>query len=410
MATFGVMLTRSDLEQMDRDDPLGGMADRFDLPEGVIYLDGNSLGPLPSHVPAVVEDVVRRQWGTDLITSWNANGWWELAGRVGDKIAPLIGAPGGSVIAGDTTTLSVYKAVHGARRLRSERPVILTDSGNFPTDLYVLGSVATQTDATLEVVEPGAVFDRIDKSVAVVALTHVDYRSGRRHDMAKVTAAAHDVGALMVWDLAHSAGAMDLDLSGADMAVGCGYKYLNGGPGAPAFLYVRPDLWDEFENPLAGWWGHAAPFEMAGRFAPAPGRRRGQVGTQPILSMAALDAALDVFADVDPRALRSKSELLTETFIRLVDERLDGFGMVTPRQVDARGSHVSLSHPEASGIMGALIAGGVIGDVRPPNLLRFGLSPAFLQFVDLWEAVERINAVMQEESWRRIGRATGPVT
>lgn len=404
------MLTRAHFEELDRNDPLAGVVERFDLPAGVVYLDGNSLGPLPSHVPAVVDDVVRRQWRADLITSWNANGWWEMAGRVGDKIARLIGAPPGTVIAGDTTTLAVFKAVHAARRLRPDRSVILTDSGNFPTDLYVLGSVASQSDAKLEVVEPADVATRLDGSVAVVALTHVDYRTGRRHNIESITAAAHDAGALVVWDLAHSAGAMDLDLSVADMAVGCGYKYLNGGPGAPAFLYVREDLWERFENPVAGWWGHAAPFEMRLDFQPAVGRARGQVGTQPIISLAALDASLDAFDGVAPAALRAKSERLTSSFITLVDERLEGFEVVTPRNAADRGSHVSLAHDRAQAIMAALIARGVIGDVRPPNLLRFGFAPAFQRYVDVWDGVDALAEVMETGAWRNVSGPGGPVT
>lgn len=404
------MLDRSHFESLDQEDPLAEMRERFRLPPDVVYLDGNSLGPLPAHVPGVVESVVEQQWGDDLIRSWNTHDWWTLAARVGDRIAPLIGAPPGSVIAGDTTTVCLFKVASGARALRPDRHVILTDSGNFPTDLYALGSVAEAGVAELRVVAPEEVVDAIGADVAVVCLTHVDYRTGRRHDMAALTDLAHRAGALMVWDLAHSAGAMDLDVSGADMAVGCGYKYLNGGPGAPAFAYVNPVHQGSFVNPIAGWWGHADPFAMETSFEPAEGIRRLAIGTQPIISLVALDAALDVFDGVDPSALRAKSELLVDGFIRLADERLDGFEVVTPRRPSARGSHVSLAHPQAVGIMAALIARGVIGDVRPPNLLRFGLSPAFQRHVDVWEAVAILEQVMEEEAWRFVAAPAGPVT
>lgn len=392
------MLDRSHFEALDEADPLAFLVARFSLPEGIVYLDGNSLGPLPRHVPEVVEDLVVRQWGRDLIRSWNKNGWWRLAERVGDKLAPLIGAAPGSVIAADTTTVAVYKAVLAGARMRSDRSTIVTDSGNFPTDIYAMGAIAAQTDRRLVVVEPDGVEDRFDETVAVVSLTHVDYRSGRRHDLHAITNAAHQVGAVIVWDLSHSVGAMDLDLGHADMAVGCGYKYLNGGPGAPAFMYVRPDLWDDFVNPVAGWWGHEDPFAMRTEFQPAPGRRRALVGTQPILSMATLGSALDVFADVDTGQLRTKSELLTQGFIDVVDGMLPEFEVVTPRHVAERGSHVSLAHEQAPAIMSALIEAGVIGDIRPPNLLRFGFAPAFQRHVDVWDAAQRLRQVMDSMS------------
>lgn len=389
------MLDRDHFEKLDARDPLRDLRSRFVLPVGRVYLDGNSLGPLPIHVPEVLERVVRRQWALDLIASWNDNGWWELPRRVGERIGRLIGAPPATVIAGDTTSVSLYKAVSAARRLRPDRPVILTDSGNFPTDLYVLGSVADQGGARLETVEPCRVEERLVGDVAVVCLTHVDYRTGRRHPMALLTEAAHRAGAVMVWDLSHSVGAMDLDVAEADMAVGCGYKFLNGGPGAPAFLYVNRRHHAEFQNPIAGWWGHAEPFAMESSFYPAEGIQRAQVGTQPILSMAALDAALDVFDGVDTSALRRKSESLGSAFIQLVDERLEGFDVVTPRDTEARGSQVSLAHPRADRIMGALEERGIVGDVRPPNLLRFGLAPAYQRYVDVWDAVKGLREVME---------------
>ena len=403
------MLDRDHFERLDLDDPLTAVTARFHLPDGVVYLDGNSLGPLPAHVSRALARVVDEEWGEGLIRSWN-RGWWELAGEVGDVIGGMIGAPAGTVIAGDTTTAALFKTTMAALRLRPSRPVILTDSGNFPTDLYVLEAAAGLSGASLEVVGPHEVEGRIGDDVAVVALTHVDYRTGRRHDLAAISEAAHRAGSLVVWDLSHSAGAMEIDIACADMAVGCGYKYLNGGPGAPAFTYVSRDLLPEFTNPISGWWGHREPFAMRTDFEPAPGIERTQVGTPPVISLAALRSALEVFEGVPTRLLREKSERLVGDFVRLVDERLDGFQLVTPRRPEERGSHVALSHPRAREIMAALISEGVIGDVRPPHLLRFGLAPAFQRHVDVWDAVEAIRRVMDNDLWRSAVVPSGPVT
>lgn len=404
------MLDRNFFARLDDQDPLGHLVSRFRLPPGLVYLDGNSLGPLPAHVPEAVGRVIERQWGQHLIAAWNDDGWWDLPRRVGERIARLIGAPEGTVVVSDTTTVSFYKAIHAARRLRPDRPVILTDAGNFPTDLYVLASLADRTGARLEVVEPADVAARLADDVAMVALTHVDYRTGRRHPMAELEDAAEQVGAFTVWDLSHSVGAMELDVSRADMAVGCGYKYLNGGPGAPAFLYVNRRHHDMFENPIPGWWGHAEPFAMETSFRAAPGIARAQIGTPPIISLAALDAALDVFDDVDMVALRRKSETLTGYFLELVDARLEGFRVVTPREPDGRGSQVTLAHPEADRIMEALRDRGVVGDIRPPDLLRFGVAPAYQRYLDVWYAVETIRTVMESAEWREAPPQRGPVT
>jgi len=402
------MLDRTHFEELDALDPLRHIRGRFEIPSDLIYLDGNSLGPLPVNVSGVLAGVVTHEWGRDLIRSWNDNDWWTLAERTGDRIASLIGAPPGSVLVADTTTTSLYKVVGGALKLRPDRRVILTDEGNFPTDLYALESV--RGDAELRIVEPAQVAERIDDEVAVVCLTHVDYRTGRRHDMRAITDRAHDAGALVVWDLSHSVGAMDLDVSVADMAVGCGYKYLNGGPGAPAFAYIHPDHIGSFSNPIAGWWGHDNPFAMEPHFKPAQGIRRLAVGTQPILSMVALHAALEVFEDIDMKAIRAKSELLTSAFIALVEDRLSGFDIVTPKGSGMRGSHVSLSHPYAAGIMADLVDRGVIGDVRPPDLLRFGFAPTFVRHVDVFDAVEILDDVMTGDGWRQVPHSSGPVT
>lgn len=404
------VVDRALFEQLDVNDALAFAVGRFRLPEGLVYLDGNSLGPLPNNVAGVVASVVDDEWGVDLIRSWNANGWWELARRAGDRIAPLIGVPLGTVVAGDTTTVALYKAVGAARRLRPGRRVILTDRGNFPTDLYAIASVAEQFDAQMVMTDPQDVIARLGPDVAVLALTHVDYRTGRRHDMAELTDRAHAAGAVTVWDLSHSAGAMDVTLDDADLAVGCGYKYLNGGPGAPAFVYVHTELQESIVNPIAGWWGHEAPFAMEPGFRPAEGIARLQVGTQPILSLASLHAALEAFTGVDPPVLRAKSEKMTSLFIDLVDERLAGFEIVTPRVAAERGSHVSLAHPHAEAIMRTLIASQVIGDVRPPDLLRFGFSPIFQKYVDVWDAVERLGDIMDDGRWQRAPERGGPVT
>lgn len=404
------MLDRVYFERLDDEDPLASVGERFSLPEGVVYLDGNSLGPLPAHVPDVVARAVTEEWGMGLIRSWNERGWWTLTREVGERIASLIGADPGTVVAGDTTTIALFKAAVAARRLRQDREVILTDSGNFPTDIYALGSAAEMTAATMIVVPPDEVLGRIERDVAVVSLTHVDFKSGRRHDLDEITGHAHAMGALVLWDLSHTTGAMNVDVSEADMAVGCGYKYLNGGPGAPAFTYVNRRHLDAFHNPIAGWWGHEEPFAMVPGFEPAKGIGRVQVGTQPVISLVSLAAALDVFDGVSPGQLRAKSERLVSDFIRLVDERLEGFEVVTPRRPELRGSHVTLAHPLATGIMAALVADGVIGDVRPPHLLRFGLAPAFQRHVDVWDAVEAIRCVVDEERHLDAPPPRGPVT
>jgi kynureninase len=397
------MISRPGCALLDAADPLAAVRGRFLLPDGLIYLDGNSLGALPAHVPERIRDVVETQWGSDLIGSWNRH-WADLPHRVGDRIATLIGAEPGSVVAADSTSINVYKAVDAARRLRPDREVILTDSSNFPTDVYVMRGIADATGAALRIVEPDAVHDAIDGTVAVVALTEVDYRTGRRHRMAEITNRAHDLGAVTVWDLAHSVGAFPVTLSdaGADLAVGCGYKYLNGGPGAPAFLYIAPRHQASFHNPITGWFGHSAPFEFSLEFTPAEGIARARVGTPHILSLVALDAALDVFDDVDMEAVRAKSVALTDLFMDLADERLGGFGfeVATPRSPDDRGSQVSLRHEHAFQIVKALIARNVVGDFRTPDIARFGFAPLYLRYVDAWDAVDVLVDVMHTDAWR----------
>jgi kynureninase len=386
------VLDRTACERLDAVDPLSGSRARFSLPTGVVYLDGNSLGAMPAHVPARMQEVVAVEWGTDLIRSWNVHDWVGLPARVGDRIAKLLGVAPGTVIACDSTSINLHKAVSAALA-QTDRHVILSDTGNFPTDLYVMGNLAE-----LRVVDPGAVPASIDPDVGVVALTHVGYGSGRMHDMRAVTDAAHAAGALMVWDLAHSAGAMDLDLGGSDMAVGCGYKYLNGGPGAPAFLYVRPDRVDAFANPITGWFGHAAPFDFGPEFVPAEGIVRAQVGTPPVLSLAALDAALDVFEGVDLADVRTKSLSLSDLFIDLVDQLALPLDLVTPRTPAERGSQVCYSHPDGYAIIQALIERGVVGDFRAPDILRFGFAPLYVSHADVWDAVHTLADLMASEA------------
>jgi kynureninase len=399
------MLNRTALEALDQADPLAGKRSAFLLPDGVIYLDGNSLGPLPASVPGRVADLVHRQWGQDLIVSWNKHGWIDLPARVGARIARLIGAEPDSVIAADSTSINLFKLIVAALTLNPGRRRILSDTGNFPTDLYIAQGVTGMLGGglMLEVVAPEAVLGAIDETTALVMLTGVDYRTGRLHDMAGITRAAQAKGALVLWDLAHSAGAVPVDLAGCsvDFAVGCSYKYLNGGPGAPAFLYVAPHHQVKAVSPLSGWLGHAAPFAFNLDYRPADGIGRFICGTPNMLSLVALDAALDVWDDVDMAAIRAKSMALGDLFIRLVEQECPGFTLGSPRMADERGSQVSLRHPEGYAIMQALIARGVIGDFRSPDVLRFGFTPLYLRHADLWDAVQHLKAVMASGEWQQ---------
>ncbi|MDH3306989.1 MAG: kynureninase [Acidimicrobiia bacterium] len=397
------MLTRAQCVDLDARDPLAGLRDRFDLPSGVVYLDGNSLGAMPRSVPERIHATVMHEWRTDLITSWNRHGWIGLPTAVGAKIATLVGAPPSSIMVSDSTSINLFKVASAALDM-TERPVILTDSGNFPTDRYVLDGLAETRRRTLKAVPPTEIIDHLDETVGVVALTEVDYRTGRRHDMASLTAAAHAEGALIIWDLAHSTGAfpVELEKADADFAVGCGYKYLNGGPGAPAFAYVAERHIAGFRNPIAGWFGHARPFEFSPEFTPAAGLDRLRVGTPPVLSLVALDAALDAFAGVDLSEIRAKSERLTGLFMDLIEDGLEGFGLeiITPRASADRGSQVSLRHAEAYPIVQALIAENVIGDFRAPDVARFGFAPLYVRYCDVWDAVDALARVIRTELWR----------
>ncbi|HMM83961.1 MAG: kynureninase [Gammaproteobacteria bacterium] len=408
------MTTRDHCLALDAADALAPLRDQFELPGGTIYLDGNSLGVLPRATAARVQQVVRDEWGRGLITSWNAAGWITLPQRVGDKIARLVGAGAGEVVVADSTSANLFKVLGAALAIqRAEAPQrdrIVSERGNFPTDLYIAESLARQHGAELVLVDDDAdIAARLDARCAVLMLTQVDYKSGRVHDMAALTRAAHDAGALAVWDLAHSAGALPVDLNGAaaDFAVGCGYKYLNGGPGAPAFVWVHPRHVDRFWQPLAGWIGHAAPFEFVPGYRPAPGIARYLVGTPPILSLAALECGVDTVLAADAlggiAALRAKSLALTRLFVELVESRCTGHGLqlVTPRDDALRGSQVSWRRAEGGyAIVQALIARGVVGDFRAPDVLRFGFAPLYTRFVDVFDAVEQLRQVLDSGQWR----------
>jgi kynureninase len=395
--------TRDDALALDAGDSLAHVRTRFVLPPSVIYLDGNSLGALPRGVTERVHDTIEREWGHDLISSWNEHGWWDAPRRIGARLARFIGAEAGEVVVSDSTSVNLYKLLHAAISNRAERSVLLTERHGFPTDRYVIDSVARERGLTVEACEPGAVLARIDERVAVVALTHVDYRTGRRHDLEAVTATAHEAGALVVWDLCHSVGAMplDVDRAGVDYAVGCTYKYLNGGPGAPAFAFVAHRHQARFAQPIAGWHGHARPFAMEEAYAPAAGASRLLTGTPPILSLVALEAALGAFEGVDLHDVRAKSVALSEWFITLVDERVPEATVVSPRDAGDRGSHVSVAHPSAYAVVQALAARGVIGDYREPDVMRFGVAPLYTRFVDVWDAVDRLVEVLRTQEWRR---------
>ena len=400
-------ITRAECEALDRSDVLAGKRTAFHLPTGVIYLDGNSLGVLPRNVPARVKAAMEQEWGETLIRSWNEHGWFDLPQKIGNRLARFIGAEPGSVVVGDSISVNLFKILTSALGQRRKRKVILSDSGNFPSDLYVAqGLTQFMADGhEVRVVAPEDVAASITSDVAVVMITEVDYRTARRHDMKAITKLAHDAGALMIWDLAHSAGAVPVDLKGcgADFAVGCTYKYLNGGPGAPAFLYVRPELQNVIQPALVGWWGHAKPFAFDLDFVPAPGIIRQQCGTQPILSMTALDAALDVWEGVDLMDLYAKSKTLCQLLVTLVEERNSRHGLKLSglRDMDKRGSHVSFHCPEGYAVMQALIAQGVIGDFRMPDVIRFGITPLYTSFADIWDAAEILTRILEEKLWNR---------
>jgi kynureninase len=400
-------MTRDDCLALDARDPLRTLRAQFDLPDGLIYLDGNSLGVLPKATPQRVAKVVRDEWGRGLIGSWNAAGWIDLPRRLGDKVARLVGARPGEVVVADSTSVNLFKVLSAAIALAPRgRRTIVSERQNFPTDLYIAERLAAQHGLELILVDAGGIEAALPDA-AVLLLTEVNYRTGALHDMRALTGAAHAAGALAVWDLAHSAGALPVDLHGAnaDFAVGCGYKYLNGGPGAPAFLWVHPRYSAAFMQPLAGWMGHAAPFDFTPGYRPAAGVARYLCGTPPVLALAALDCGLDSVLAAEPlgglRALREKSIALTTLFIDLVETRCAGLRLVTPRDAQRRGSQVCLAHDDgAYPMVQALIARNVVGDFRAPDILRFGFTPLYTRFVDVWDAVEQLRQVLDSGEWR----------
>jgi kynureninase len=391
---------------MDAADPLAPLRDRFDLPEGMIYLDGNSLGAMPKDAAARAQDVVTREWGADLIKSWNSAGWFDLPVRLGNKLAPLLGAAPGEVIVCDSTSQNLFKVLSAAVALRPERRVLILEGSNFPTNNYIAEGVAAATGGRVEVrlCEKDEIADAIDEETIAVAITHVHYKSGHVHDMAAITARAQAAGALAIWDLCHSAGAMPVDLNGcnADFAVGCTYKYLNGGPGSPAFLFAAKRHQGQALQPVTGWWGHAAPFAFEPGYRPQHDIGQFLIGTQPILSMALVEVGLDIHLSADMDAIRAKSMALTDLFIRLVEERCAGHGfkLASPRAAAARGSQVSFAHADGYPIMRALIAAGVIGDFRAPDTVRFGFTPLYVGYADVWDAVDRLVTIMDGDIWK----------
>ena len=414
-------ITQQHCQALDQQDPLRELRHQFTLPKGVIYLDGNSLGVMPKTAVARVANAVTQEWGQGLIRSWNSAGWIDMPQRLGDKIAKLIGAAPGEVVATDSTSINLFKVLSTALSIAAidtpERKILVSERSNFPTDLYIAEALCKERGLTLLLVEADEIETVLTPDVAVLMLTHVNYRTGAMHDMQAMTAAAHTAGVLCVWDLAHSAGAVPIDLNSAqaDFAVGCGYKYLNGGPGAPAFVWVNAkhaarDVW----QPLAGWWGHSAPFAFTPDYRPAAGINRYLCGTQPILNMTALDCGLDTMLAAEPlggmTALRKKSLALTDLYIALVEQRCanHGLGLATPREHAQRGSQVCLTRSEAAfAIVQALIARGVIGDFRAGDgdtnldILRFGFTPLYTSFEDVWNAVEHLRQVLESGEWQR---------
>jgi kynureninase len=391
----------------DRQDPLASLREEFAVPQDVIYLDGNSLGALPRETLPRLTHVIEEEWGNGLIRSWNAAHWMDAPARIGDKIARMIGATAGEVIVADSTSVNLFKLLAGALQVQPGRHFILTEASNFPTDLYIAQGLIESLGGNhaLRVVERAEIERSLDGSVAVLMLTHVDYATGEIHDMRRITAAAQKFGALMLWDLSHSAGAVPVNLNAAqvDLAVGCGYKYLNGGPGAPAYAFVAKGLQDALQSPLSGWMGHAAPFAFEPAYRAAPGIKRLLAGSPPILSMLALEVAVDLWLRVDQKETRRKSMALGDLFIKQVDETCRDLGVqvVSPREAEIRGSQVSLRHKEGYRVMRALIDRGLIGDFRTPDLMRFGFAPLYTRYVDVFDAVRCLRDVLRSRAWDR---------
>ena len=390
----------------DSVDPIRGFRDRFIIPDGIIYLDGNSLGPMPRATASILNRTIEQEWGRDLIRSWNNAAWFDMPVRLGDRVGELIGAAPGQTLVCDTTSINLYKAVHAAIGLRPDRDVIIAEDESFPTDLYIVEGVMKSAGRPIKRRLIGAdgpsVEALLDRKVAVAVLSHVNYRSGELLDVAAITRQLHDAGALVVWDLCHSVGVVEIafDLHEIDFAVGCTYKYLNGGPGSPAFIAVAKTHQSTAQHPLSGWWGHAAPFAFDRDFRPDPGIKRFLCGTQPIISLRGVDAALAAMDGVAMAALRQKSLALTELFIARVTALLPGLDIVTPRQPSLRGSQVGISFDRGYAVVQAMIERGVIGDFRAPDLMRFGFAPLYVRFQDVWDAAEILAESIDSEVWR----------
>jgi len=397
-------ITRDWCVERDRADPLAEFRDAFAIPDGVIYLDGNSLGAMAKAAPPRAARVVEHEWGADLIRSWNNARWFELPLDLGDKLAPLIGADAGEVVVTDTTSVNLFKLLWAAAEMRPGRRKIILEGSNFPTDNYVAQGVAAARGLEVVLAERDAIADAIDADTLAICITHVHYKTGHINDMAALTARAHAAGALAIWDLCHSAGALPVDLNGCDvdLAVGCTYKYLNGGPGSPAFLFVAKRHLGAARQPITGWWGHDAPFAFDKGYTPAPDIRQFLTGTQPIVSLSLVGVGLGLMRAADMARVRTKSVALTELFIALVEQRCagQGFALASPRAADERGSQVSFTHPDGYAIMRALIDRGVIGDFRAPDIVRFGFTPLYVRFADVWDAVEVLAEVMESGAWR----------
>lgn len=398
-------LNREHFEKLDKSDPLAPMRDEFCLEKGLIYLDGNSLGPLPKATASRISEVIKQQWGVGLIRSWNSHQWMQKPTQLGDKVGRLIGAQKGQTLVCDTTSINIFKLAAAAVKMRPGRTKLITETGNFATDLYILQGLAKLLGDQVKVVAlpRDQVLNAIDDDTALVLLTHVHFKTGSMWDMASVTQVAQAKGALMMWDLSHSAGAMPISLDhvNADLAVGCTYKYLNGGPGSPAYVYVAKRHLALFEQPLTGWLGHAKPFDFEDDYQGAKGIQQAMCGTPSVLANAALEVALDLMLGVDMQKVREKSQLMGNLFIELIHQRCPWFELDSPKHGPQRGSQVSLAHPQGYAIMQALIARNIVGDFRAPNILRFGFTPLYLKYVDLWDTVAALEDIMLHEHWNQ---------
>lgn len=404
------MITKSDCIQLDRQDPIAHLRNQFNLPPHAVYLDGNSLGAQPKAAMTRAQEVIQQEWGHDLIRSWNSAGWFDLPSRLGDLLAPLIGAKPAEVVVTDTTSINLFKALAAALHMQEKKhpskKIIVSERSNFPTDLYMIQGLTDWLNLGYElhlVDKAEQLYSAINKDTAIVVLTQVNYRSGELHDMQSLTEHAHAQGALTIWDLCHSAGAIPVDLNGcqADMAVGCSYKYLNGGPGAPAFIWVAERHIANFSHPLSGWWGHANPFAMHESFTPTPTIRRALCGTQAIVSLALVETGLEIFSQTDMATVRKKSLALTDLFIQIIDEQCGAHGLklITPRNHAQRGSQVSYMHPHAYPLVQALIQRGIIGDYREPSVMRFGFTPLYTSFVDVWNAADALREMLDNNAY-----------